>query len=41
MSFMQRLQNMNRRVDFPKPGWWATHAAGIALVYAIGHLLWR
>ncbi len=41
MSIGQSIERLNRLLDFPRPGWWAVHAAGIALVYALGHLLWR
>jgi len=31
----------SRKISFLKPGWWFIHLIGIALVYAIGHLIWR
>jgi hypothetical protein len=40
-ALKESLWRLNRLVDLPRPGWWAVHLAGIALVYALGHLLWR
>jgi len=35
------LAKLNRKIGFLKPGWWMVHLAGISLVYALGHFLWR
>jgi hypothetical protein len=40
-ALREMIERMNHRVDFPKPGWWAVHMAGIATAYTLGHLLWR
>jgi hypothetical protein len=35
------LDKIWRKIAFLTPGWWLVHCAGIAAVYALGHLLWR
>jgi len=34
-------KKISQKIGFLKPGWWIVHLAGITLVYALGHLLWR
>lgn len=34
-------ETFSRIISFLRPGWWIVHVVGIALIYAIGHLLWR
>lgn len=34
-------ESFSRMISFLRTGWWIIHAAGIALVYTLGHLLWR
>jgi hypothetical protein len=35
------LKKFNQKIGFLKPGWWIVHLAGISVVYALGHFLWR
>jgi hypothetical protein len=30
-----------RKFGFLSTGWWIIHLVGIAVVYTLGHLLWR
>jgi hypothetical protein len=30
-----------RKISFLRAGWWIVHSIGIAMVYALGHILWR
>ncbi len=32
---------VTRTAPFLSAGWWLIHGAGIAAVYALGHILWR
>jgi len=35
------MQEMFRqRIRFLRTGWWLIHLAGIAAVYALGHIFW-
>jgi len=34
-------ESFSRKIGFLRAGWWMIHLSGIALVYALGHLLWR
>ncbi len=34
-------ESLSVKVGLVRPLWWVIHCVGIALVYAIGHLLWR
>jgi hypothetical protein len=34
-------ERFSRKISFLRPGWWVIHAAGITLVYVLGHMLWR
>jgi hypothetical protein len=34
-------ETFSRKIIFLKPGWWIIHLIGIALVYTLGHLMWR
>jgi hypothetical protein len=29
------------KIDFLRAGWWIIHLLGVAVVYTLGHLLWR
>ncbi len=35
------LKGLSRKIGLLSPGWWVVHFAGISLVYALGHFLWR
>jgi hypothetical protein len=30
-----------RKIGFLQTGWWIIHLIGIAIVYSLGHILWR
>lgn len=34
-------ESLFRKIGFLRPGWWLVHAAGITVVYFLGHILWR
>jgi hypothetical protein len=34
-------QDFNRKIGLLTPGWWLIHFAGISVIYALGHFLWR
>lgn len=31
---------LSEKLRFLKTGWWLLHFLGIAIVYALGHILW-
>ena len=33
-------KKLSEKFRFLKPGWWILHFLGIAIVYALGHILW-
>lgn len=34
-------ENVARKASFLSSGWWLIHLGGIAIVYALGHILWN
>jgi len=34
-------ETFSRKISFLRAGWWIIHFIGIAMVYSLGHILWR
>jgi hypothetical protein len=40
-KYGMKRESFSQKIGFLRTGWWIVHLTGIAVVYALGHLLWR